>query len=122
MRLAPRDAEFRFKLALAWNELSEPAKALAELEQAVKLDPRHARAGYNLGLARNAAGNPEGAIQALLTAEAAEPRDPGIPYARATIHARLGQMNDARRAARRALELNPRFAEAASLLEQLQAR
>jgi tetratricopeptide (TPR) repeat protein len=122
VRLAPRDAEFRFKLALAWNELGDSAKALAELEAAVKLDPSHARAGYNLGLARHATGNPSGAIQALLTAEAADPQDPRIPYARATIHAQLGQLNEARQAARRAVELNPRFTEANALLQQLQAR
>ncbi len=122
VRLAPRDAEFRFKLALAWNELGDSAKALVELEAAVKLDPRHARAGYNLGLARHATGNPSGAIQALLTAEAAAPQDPRIPYARATIHAQLGQLNEARQAARRAVELNPRFTEANALLQQLQAR
>ena len=119
VRLAPRDAEFRFKLALAWNELGESAKVLAELEEAVKLDPRHARAQYNLGLARNAARNPTGAIQALLAAETAEPRDAQIPYARATIHAQLGQMDAAKKAASRALELNPQFAEAAALLRQL---
>jgi tetratricopeptide (TPR) repeat protein len=122
VRLAPRDAEFRFKLALAWNELGETAKTLAELEVAVKLDPRHARAGYNLGLARNAAGNPTGAINALLAAETADPHDPRIPYARATIHARLGQLPAARQAAQRALELNPQSAEAAALLQQLQPK
>lgn len=119
VRLAPRDAEFQFKLALAWNELGDSAKALAALETAVKLEPRHARAGYNLGLARNAAGNPAGAIQALIAAESAEPNDPRIPYARATIHAQLGQINEARQAARRALELNPNFTEAAALLRHL---
>ena len=119
VRLAPRDAEFRFKLALAWNELGDSRKVLAELEEAVKLDPRHARAGYNLGLARHAAGNPTGAIQALLAAETAAPNDPAIPYARATIHAQLGQMNEARQAARRALEMNPQFPEAAALLREL---
>jgi len=119
VRLAPRDAEFRFKLALAWNELGESAKVLAELEEAVKLDPRHARAQYNLGLARSAARNPTGAIQALLAAETAEPRDAQIPYARATIHAQLGQMDAARQAASRALELSPQFTEAAALLQQL---
>ncbi len=122
VRLAPREAEFRFKLALAWNELGESAKVLAELEQAVQCNPRHARAGYNLGLARNAAGNPTGAIQALIAAESAEPNDPSIPYARATIHARLGQLNEARQAARRALELNPNLPEAAALLQQLPSR
>ncbi len=119
VRLAPRDAEFRFKLALAWNELGDSKKVLAELEEAVKLDPRHARAGYNLGLARHAAGNSLGAIQALLNAESAAPNDPAIPYARATIHAQLGQMREARQAASRALELNPQSPEAAALLRQL---
>ena len=119
VKLAPRDAEFHYKLALALNELGDKEKVLAELEAAVKLDPRHARAGYNLGLARNAAGNAAGAIQALLAAETADPRDPQIPYARATIHAQLGQISEARSAARRALELNPNFTEAAGLLQQL---
>jgi Flp pilus assembly protein TadD len=120
VRLAPRDAEFRFKLALALNELGESTRVMAELEQAVKLDPRHARAAYNLGLARNAAGNPRGAIQALIAAELAEPRDPQIPYARATIHAQLGEIDQARSAASRALELNPQFVPAAQLIRQLQ--
>jgi len=119
VRLAPRDAEFRFKLALAWNEVGEATKVMAELEEAVKLDPQHLRAGYNLGLARHAAGNSLGAIQALLAAETAAPHDPQIPYARATIHAQLGQVNEARQASRRALELNPEFAAAAALLLQL---
>lgn len=122
VRLAPNDAEFRFKLALAWNELDDAAKALSELEAAVKLDPRHARAGYNLGLARHAAGNPVGAIQVLLAAESAAPQDAQIPYARATIHAQLGQLVEARQAAARALELNPRFAPAAALMRQLEQR
>jgi len=122
VRLAPDEAEFHFKLALAWNELGESAKTLAELEEAVKLNPRHARAGYNLGLARNAAGDPAGAIQALLTAESADPRDPSIPYARATIYARLGRIDEARQAARRTLELDPQSKDAAALLDQLQAR
>jgi Flp pilus assembly protein TadD len=119
VRLAPRDAEFRFKLALAWNELGESGNVLKELEEAVKLDPRHARAGYNLGLARHAAGNSLGAISALLAAESAAPNDPAIPYARATIHAQLGQRREARQAASRALELNPQSPEAAALLRQL---
>jgi Flp pilus assembly protein TadD len=119
VRLAPNDAEFHFKLGLAWNELGESAKARAELEMAVKLNPKDARAQYNLGLARNAAGDADGAIQALLAAESADPRDPRIPYARATIHAHLGQLREAREAVRRALELNPAFGEAQALLQQL---
>jgi tetratricopeptide (TPR) repeat protein len=120
IRLAPKDAEYHFKLALALNEAGNTARALAELEDAVKCNPRHARAWYNLGLARNATGDPAGALDALLRAEAASPNDPAIPYARATILARLGQFKEARQAARRALELKPDFAEASALLENLQ--
>jgi tetratricopeptide (TPR) repeat protein len=122
VKLAPNEAEFHFKLALGWNELDDSAKALAELEAAVKLNPHHARAQYNLGLARNASGDSSGAIAALLAAEAADPHDPAIPYARATIHAQLGQFDQARQAARRALELNPRFSDATNLLRQLQTK
>jgi Flp pilus assembly protein TadD len=53
-------------------------------------------------------------------AESAAPQDAQIPYARATIHAQLGQLMEARQAAARALELNPRFAAAATLLRQLE--
>ena len=122
VKLAPRDAEFHYKLALALNETGDREKVLAELETALKLDPHHARAGYNLGLARHAAGNSAGAIQALLAAEAADPHDSRIPYARATIHAQLGEFEMARTAAQRALELNPQSTEAAALLQGLQGR
>jgi len=33
VKLAPRDAEMRFKLALAWNEVGDLKRAQAELEQ-----------------------------------------------------------------------------------------
>jgi tetratricopeptide (TPR) repeat protein len=89
------------------------------LEQSVKLNPHHARAAYNLGLARNTAGDIAGALQALQAAEAADPRDAQIPYARATILARLGRNEAARAAANRALELNSDFAPAAALLQTL---
>ena len=122
VELAPREAEFHYKLALALNETGDTQKVLAELETAVKLDPHHARAAYNLGLARNAAGDSSGAIQALLTAESADASDPRIPYARATIHARLGQIEEARTAVRRALEIDSSFTQAAALWQQLQGR
>lgn len=121
VRVQPNEAEFHYKLALALNETGETARVITELEAAVKCDPRHARAWYNLGLARNGGGDSAGALEALSRAETAEPGDPRIPYARATILARLGQLNDARLAARRALELNPNFSAATVLLHQLDA-
>jgi tetratricopeptide (TPR) repeat protein len=118
-RLEPKEAEYQFKLALACNEAGMTEKAVAALEQAVRLDPRHARAWFNLGLARNGLGQTDAALEALLRAETAAPEDPQIPYARATILARLGRTADARIAAERALQLNRGYAEAQALLEEL---
>jgi Flp pilus assembly protein TadD len=58
----------------------------------------------------------------LLRAETADPSDPRPPYARATVLARLGDINAARVAAQRALALDPNFAAAAALLRQLNGR
>ena len=113
------NADAHFRLALVLNDVGNASGALAELEQAVKLDSHHARAAYNLGLARNADGNTAGALQALQAAETADPRDAQIPYARATILARLGRIGEARTAAGHALELNPKFREASELLQNL---
>jgi tetratricopeptide (TPR) repeat protein len=119
VRLAPNEAEFHYKLALALNEAGEPTRVVSELEQAVKCDPRHARAWYNLGLARSGRGDADGAVEALLKGEAADPNDARIPYARATVLARMGRIFEAREATRRALQLEPGNQAAAGLLEQL---
>jgi tetratricopeptide (TPR) repeat protein len=119
VQLQPNEAEFHYKLALALNETGDKTRMLTELEAAVKCDPRHARAWYNLGLARSGQGDDHGALDALERGETADPNDPRIPYARATILARLGNLAEARTAARRALELQPNFTAAANLLQQL---
>ena len=119
VKLAPKEAEFHYKLALALNEAGETARVQTELEQAVQCEPRHARAWYNLGLVRNGGGDNPGALEALARAESADPNDPRIPYARATILGRLGNLSEARTSARRALELQPDFPAAADLLRQL---
>ena len=122
VRLAPDDAEFHYKLALALNEVGDVARVMPELERAVKCDPRHGRAWYNLGLARSGRGDDAGAEEALLRAESVETGDARIPYARATVLARLGRSTEAKIAARRALEIAPGYAEAAELLRQLERR
>ena len=62
---------------------------------------------------------PSEAITALQRGEVADPNDPAIPYARATIHARLGQKKDAIAAATRALQIRPDFPEAQQLIQSL---
>ena len=86
---------------------------------AVRLDPRHSRAWFNLGLARNTQGQSEAALEALLRAETLAPDDPQIPYARATILARLDRKPEARVALERALALSPNYADAQRLIEEL---
>lgn len=118
-RLAPGEAEFRFKLGLALNEVGKVQEARAALEQAVKLDPQFTQAWYNLGLAQNQCGSSESALESLRRAEALDGRSPQIPYARATILARIGRIDEARIAASRALELEPAHGDAARLLQTL---
>jgi predicted CXXCH cytochrome family protein len=120
-RLAPRDAEYRFKLGLALNEVGNADDALRALERAVQLDPRLARAWYDLGLAYAARQQPGPALAALVRAESIDPHSPEIPYARATILAGSGRLDEARAAARRALEIRPDFSAAAELLRRLEA-
>jgi len=117
--LAPRDAEFEFKLGLALNEAGKPDEARAALERAVILDPQYSAAWYNLGLARNAAGETEPALECLLRAESLAPSSPQIPYARATILAGLGRRDEARSAAKRVLQIEPGYTPAADLLRSL---
>ena len=118
-RLAPKQADYRFTLALGLNELGRLPEALAALEETVKLDPQFSRAWYNLGLAYHARQQPDRALDALVQAESLDPRSPQVPYARATILARLGRSAEALTAARRALEIAPNHPEAAQLIRSL---
>jgi tetratricopeptide (TPR) repeat protein len=118
-RLAPRDAQLRFKLGLAFNDSGQMDRARAALEETVKLDPQFARAWYNLGLAYNGIGQPDSALESLLRAESLDTTSPQIPFARATILTKLHRLEEARTAARRALEIEPGYTEAKALLESL---
>jgi tetratricopeptide (TPR) repeat protein len=119
VRLAPNDAEYHYKLGLALNEVGKLDDARAALAEAVRLDPQFARAWYNLGLAYSSLNKPEPALDSLLRAESLDATSATIPYARATILARLGRVSEARRAAQRALALRPEFPEAQQLLQAL---
>jgi Flp pilus assembly protein TadD len=118
-QLAPKDPESHYKLGLALNEVGDPKGTMQELKAVVELEPRHSGAWYNLGLAQSAAGEEETALFSLSRAETVSPLDQRIPYARATILARLGRTQEARQAAGRVLELAPGNAEARQLWEML---
>lgn len=118
-RLAPREAEYKFKLALAYNEVGQFEKTVQTLEETVKLDPELDRAWYNLGLAYDAKGDSEKALNALNRAEVINEYSAQIPYARATILYKLGRFEEARKAALRALQIEPEYQEASALLQNL---
>lgn len=118
-RLAPRQVEYRLELGLALNEAGRLDDATAALEEATRLDPAFSRAWYNLGLAYAAREQTDRALDALLRAESLEPNAAYLPYARATVLARTGRLQEAHLAARRALEIDPAFAAAAELLRAL---
>lgn len=116
--LDPTNPDYQFKLALALNESGDTAGTIAALRETVKLAPGYARAWYNLGLALSA-NQPQEAIAALRRGEAADPNDPAIPYARATIHARLGEKEEARAAAIQAVQIRQDYPDAIQLIRAL---
>ena len=119
VRLEPREAEYRFSLALALSDAGELAQTVVELREAVRLNPRYTDAWRNLGLALAAQNDLNAASDALAHAETVDPADPRIPYARATVLARLGRLAEARSAAERALVHRPDYPEAQELLRRL---
>jgi tetratricopeptide (TPR) repeat protein len=115
--LDPKNAEHPFMLALLYGETGQPDEVIVQLKKAVALEPGYGRAWYNLGLAYAQKEAFPDSIAALQQAERLLPDAPEIPYARATVHARAGQIDEARKAAARAQSLgNP---PASQLLKQL---
>lgn len=122
IKLAPNHAEYHYELGLALAETGDMPGVIASLQEAVRLDPSLARAWYNLGLARNGQKDIPGALDALQRGELANPRDPGIPYARATILAQQGRVQEAIAALDRALAIAPGHGEALQLRAALTRR
>ena len=92
------------------------------LRQALKLNPSFARAHYNLGLLLSSKNQPAEAITSLRRAEQLDPSDPGAPYARATIHYRLGDRAASLEAVQTTLTRDPSNVEALQLKAELQSR
>jgi tetratricopeptide (TPR) repeat protein len=120
-RLAPTNGEFQYDLALAYHAAGKETEVIPALKNALRLDSTLAPAWYNLGLALSSQGDLAGALDALVRAESLSP-EARISYARATILGRMGRTADAKRAAERALELQPDFQPAQELLRNLGTR
>ena len=113
----PRNAHHPYMLALLYGEIGQPDKVITQLKKALAIDPNFGRAWYNLGLAYAQKESLTDSIAALQQAEKLLPDNPQIPYARATVHARAGQVDEARKAATRAQSLG--YSPASEFLKQL---
>ena len=99
------------------GEDDQQDEVIVQLKKAIALDPNFGRAWYNLGLAYAQKEALPDSVAALEEAERLLPDTPEIPYARATVHARAGQIDEAKEAATRAQSLG--YPAASQLLEQL---
>ena len=115
--LDPQNAEHPFMLALLYGEAGKAEEVITQLKKTVQLDPAYGRAWYNLGLAYAGKEDLANSIAALTKAEELLPKTPEIPYARATVHARAGKVNEAKAAAVRAQSLG--LPAASQLINQL---
>ncbi len=118
IRLDDRNADAHYILALLLGESGKQEEVVDLLRKTVELEPGFDRAWYNLGLALASAGDFPGSIEALSRAEEAAPSSPDPPYARATVLARMGRMEDAKAAAREALRRAPDYTPAKQFLRQ----
>jgi TolB-like protein/class 3 adenylate cyclase/cytochrome c-type biogenesis protein CcmH/NrfG len=101
-----RDPVARFVLGRVYTQLGQLRAAIAELEQAVRLNPSFAQAHYGLGTALARAGRWEDAVDACATAERLSPHDPMLPAfqaVRASALALGGHLDEAEAVARAAL-------------------
>lgn len=117
--LAPNNPEIPYLAALAYAENGDQASAEARLKDAVAIAPGFGRAWYNLGLLQASQQKLPAAINSLRRAGAADLTNPDPPYARATVHLRIGQVTEAAAAAREALLRAPDHAPAQQFLDQL---
>jgi tetratricopeptide (TPR) repeat protein len=102
-RQQPAEALLHLKKATAWDKLSPPFLCTqAEVQDQLGQLPE--------------------ALKTLDQAEAGVPDDPHIPYVRAMILKRNGRDDEARTAAKRALEIQPSFQPARGLLQRLPSK
>ncbi len=85
-------------------------------EFATDLKPNFVRAWYNLGLTYRDLNQREKALLALTNAEKLNPNLAYIPYARATILSNMNQLDEAKQAVNKALEIDPTYQHALHLL------
>ena len=118
-KLEPNNARFLYLQALTYAELGDNAKTEQLLRKAIEVAPGHDRAHYNLGLLLAGQNKLKEAAQSLFNAEQLNPREIAYPYARATVHLRMGQKMEAFEACRTCLGIDRNYQPAMQLIRQI---
>ncbi len=113
-----RAAEEHFRRGNQFDEKDQSARAIAEWEQAIRLNPDHAEAHYNLGLAYADAGDHSFAIEELSETLRVEPGDPDTLRELGGIFLEADRVDDAIAHLRQALDRAPRDGQAARWLAE----
>jgi len=98
-------------LGMTYVEQGRLDEAIAEFEEAIRLDPDHADAHVNLGTAYHQQGKFEEAIAELQVAVELEPDDATAYRNLGTAYGEQGQAEEAAAAYEKAIELDPDFGE-----------
>ncbi|HEV2471480.1 MAG TPA: tetratricopeptide repeat protein, partial [Chthonomonadales bacterium] len=115
----PQSANYRYKLAVALDGAGDMEGEQAQLEAAIKIDPRMAGAQRQLGYVLAQSGDTAGSIEHFQLAVQAAPGWVEAWVNLAGELAQAGRFPDARKAAAKALDLDPKNALARELNQQL---
>ena len=115
----PRFPGVHHHIALVYINSGEPAKAIEELNTELRYDPANAQARLELGETLLKLNQYHKAADELLIAAKQAPQMPAIQFALAKAYKADGQTAKALEAARKCVELDPRFADGHYLLGQL---
>lgn len=118
-KLDPENPHYLYLQALTYAELGQTEKTEVMLRKVISMAPSHHRAHKNLGLLLASQNKLNESIQSLYRAEQLDPSDPSIPYARATVHLRMGQKMEAFEACRNCLGIDRNYQQALQLLRQI---
>ncbi|MEZ5561036.1 MAG: tetratricopeptide repeat protein [Pseudomonadales bacterium] len=114
----PEAASLYYSMGLLRVRSGDRDAALAALQKAAELEPDSAHFAYAYAIALNSAGRPD-AIKVLQASLERHPYDRDTLFALVTIFRDRGRPADARRWARRALEIRPDDAQVRALLDSL---
>lgn len=102
VRLAPGYADLRYQLGLLYSDAGRADEAEQELRQALQVQPGYVLARLALGCLLETRNRDEEALELLQSVRRAGVRSADLEAHLATLHARLGHRNQARRAQARA--------------------